>query len=48
MTLGLTPLKAGFLGLKLAVEKTMLGFFQLRKFLKMEGAAERIKEIFSN
>tara|TARA_R110001599_G_scaffold78371_4_gene213092 strand:+ start:2406 stop:4121 length:1716 start_codon:yes stop_codon:yes gene_type:complete len=45
MTLGLTPLKAGFLGLKLAVEKTMLGFFQLRKFLKMEGAAERIKEI---
>ena len=45
MTLGLSPLKAAFLGVKLAVEQTMLGFFQLRKFLRMEGAAERITEI---
>jgi hypothetical protein len=45
VTLGLTPIKSAFYGLKLAVENVMLGFFKLRKFLGMEGAAERIIEI---
>ena len=45
LTLGLTPIKFAFYELKLAVEALQLGFFTLKKFLGMEGAAEKITEI---
>jgi hypothetical protein len=45
LTLGLTPIKFAFYELKLAVEGLQLGFFALKKFLGMEGAAEKVAEI---
>jgi hypothetical protein len=45
LTLGLTPIKFAFYELKLAVEALQLGFFALKKFLGMEGAAEKVEEI---